>query len=156
MCYYSLSRIGNIADQGGRAVSALVNFIHEQMARLGKGQSQISDAAGLRRGVLSNILTKEKKGGKPVRPEPETIRKLAIGLEVHPSLLTFLMGYPTEPIPDIDERLYEMAQRLLAAPWLADRIDDFLKLPRSEFEQLMKFHDFHHPSPDRNDAASNP
>jgi transcriptional regulator with XRE-family HTH domain len=156
MCYYSPGRSLIRRQQRGGFVSALVNFINERMKRLGKNQAQIAAAAGLQPGAISYILTKEAKGGKPVRPEPETIRKLAIGLEVHPSLLTFLMGYPTEPVKDIDDRLYEMAMRLLGAPWLADRIDDFLRLPRSEFDELMKFHDFHHPSPDRNDAASNP
>lgn len=150
MCYYSLSR--TIGRSG--AVSALVNFINEQMRRLGKTQSQIADASGLRRGVLSNILTKEERGGKPVRPEPDTIKKLAVGLEVHPALLTSLLGYPTDPIPGIDERIYELAKRLTGAPWLVDRLDDFLKLPRDEFDELMRYLDYRRHPPQDGDRSN--
>lgn len=147
MCYYSPSRIDHIAHKRGRAVSLLVNYIRDRMDKLGKVQAQVADDGDLKRQVLSNIMTKEEKGGKPVRPGPDTIKKLAVGLEVHPSLLTFLLGYPTDPIPDIDERLYELARQLLAAPWLAERIEDFLRLPRHDFDDLMRFLDFQNPSP---------
>lgn len=153
MCYYSLSRIAHKGHVKGVVVSALVNFINDRMRQLGRSQSQISDAAGLRRGVLSNILTKEEKGGKPVRPEPETIRKLAVGLEVHPALLTALMGYPTEPMPDIDERVYALAQQLLGAPWLAERIPDFFKLPRDEFDELMRYLEYRRHPPQNGDRS---
>lgn len=139
MCYYSPS---GITTSRGRIVSALVNLIKQRMADLKKTSAEVADDGELSRAVLSNIMTKEAKGGRPVRPEPETIRKLAVGLDVHPSVLTAALGYPVEPIPDIDERLYELATRLLAAPWLADRIDDFLKLPRKDFDELMEHLDF--------------
>lgn len=160
MCYYSPSRTAHIAQQRGQPVSPLVNFIQHRMKQLGKSQSQIADDSDVSRGVLSNIMTKEAKGGKPVRPEPETIRKLAVGLEVHPSLLTSLLGYPTDPIPGIDEPVYELAKRIIGAPWLADRIDDFLDLPRSEFDELMNHLDYRRSRrsalPHRNGDQSNP
>ena len=118
-------------------MSALVNYIRHRMGQLGKLQSQVADDGGLKRQVLSNIMTKEAKGGKPVRPEPDTIKKIAKGLDVHPSILVAAMGYPTDPIAGVDERLYEVASRLLAAPWLVDRIDDLLAVPRDEFDDLM-------------------
>jgi transcriptional regulator with XRE-family HTH domain len=117
-------------------MSALVNFIKYRMEKLKKIPSQVADDGGLSRSALSYVL-KEKKSGKPVRPEPDTIKKIAKGLEVHPSILVSAMGYPTDPIPGVDERLYEIASRLLAAPWLADRIDDLLAVPRDEFDDLM-------------------
>lgn len=154
MCYYSPSRIARIARQGDRAMSALVNFINDRMGKLGKIPAQVADDGGLSRSALSYILTKEKKGGSPPMPVPETIKKLAKGLEVHPAILTSSMGYPTDPIPDIDERLYVLALQLLAAPWLAERIDDFLRLPRSEFDELMRYLDYHHPSPPDDDQST--
>ncbi len=154
MCYYSPSRIARIAQQGDRAMSALVNFINYQMGMLGKIPAQVADDGGLSRSALSYILTKEAKGGKPPLPEPETIKKLAKGLEVHPSNLTSSMGYPTDPIPDIDERLYALALQLLGAPWLAERIDDFLRLPRGEFDELMRYLDFHRPFPPGDDQST--
>lgn len=140
MCYYLLYEIRT--GQKGRIVSALVDFINLRMGQLKKTPSEVADDGGLSRAVLSNIMTKEAKGGKPVRPEPDTIKKLAVGLDVHPSILTAALGYPTEPIQGIDERLYELSVRLLAAPWLAERIDDFLRLPKSDFDELMSHLEF--------------
>lgn len=153
MCYYSPSRIAATFYRRGRAMSALVNFIKYRMEQLGKIPAQVADDGELSRSALSYILTEKKKSGKPVRPEPETIRKLAKGLEVHPSVLTSAMGYSVEPIPGIDERLYEIARRLLVAPWVAERIDDFMQLPRSEFDELMRYLDFHRPPPPNADQS---
>lgn len=117
-------------------MSALANFIRHRMAVLNKSQADIVHAAKIGQPALSNILTK-----KNVRPVPRTIKGLAKALEVEAPLLTSLLGYPTEPIADVDERLYEVARQLLGAPWLADRVDDLIALPREEFDELMDFLD---------------
>jgi transcriptional regulator with XRE-family HTH domain len=135
-------------------VSELVNFIKYQMDRLGKKPAQVADDGELSRSALSYILNEKKKSGKPVRPEPETIIKIAKGLEIHPAILVAAMGYPVEPIPGIDERLYEIARRLLVAPWVADRLDDFMQLPRSEFDELMTYLDFRRPPPPNADRST--
>ena len=155
MCYYSPSRIVGIAQRRGHTVSALVNFIRHRMKVLEINQAKVAAIAEISESSLSYILTKKpKKEGDQVRPEPDTIKGLAKAIEVHPSVLTFLLGYPTEPIPDIDERLYELARQLLGAPWLAERIGDFLRLPRSEFDELMRYLDFHRPSPPDADQSN--
>jgi transcriptional regulator with XRE-family HTH domain len=141
MCYYSPSRIVGLAHRRGRAMSALVNYINHRMKELKKIPAQVADDGGLSRSALSYIL-KQKMSGKSVRPEPDTIKKIAKGLEVHPSLLTSLMGYSVEPIPGVDERLYEIARQLLGAPWVADRLNDFVSLPQDEFEDLINWLEF--------------
>lgn len=137
MWYYSLGQRKNIADRRGGAVSALINFIRYRMKELNKNQTVIADEAGIRESSLSYLLKK-----KDPHPRPKTIKGLAKALEVKASLLTSLLGYPTEPIPDIDERLYEIARRLLGAPWVVDRMDDLMRLPRDEFDDLMEWLDF--------------
>lgn len=142
MCYYSLRR-SDIAVWKGSAMSALVNFIRYRMKLLHKNQATVASIAGIRESSLSYILTKKpKKAGNQVRPEPDTIKGIAKAIEVHPSVLTSLLGYPTEPIPGVDERLYEIARQLIGAPWVADRMADLLALPQGEFEDLIEWLEF--------------
>lgn len=119
-------------------MSALVNFIRYRMDVLKKNQVEVATEAEIGEPALSYILTRKKE----VRPKPDTIRGLAKALEVHPSVLTALLGYPTEPIPNVDERLYEIARQLTGAPWVADRMDQLLSLPQTEFEELITWLEF--------------
>lgn len=144
MCYYSLNDMANSMGRG--AMSKLTDFLEHRRKWLKMRPAEVADKAEISRSSYSYIIKKGKTG--EVRPEPDTIRALAKALEVPPPLLTALMGYPTEPITDIDERLYELARQLLGAPWLADRISDFLRLPRSEFDELMRYLDYRLPHPD--------
>lgn len=142
MCYYSLRR-SDIAVWRGSAMSALVNFIRYQMKVLHKNQATVASIAEISESSLSYILNKKpKKDGDQVRPEPATLKGIAKALEVHPSVLTALLGYPTEPIPNVDERLYELARQLMGAPWVADRLGDLLLLPQAEFEELITWLEF--------------
>jgi transcriptional regulator with XRE-family HTH domain len=118
-------------------VSALTNFIRHRIKELDKSQAEVAALAGIRESSLSYILSKTDP-----RPTPRVIKGLGRALEVHPSVLTSLMGYPVEPIPDVDDRLYEFARQLLGAPWLADRLTDLLRLPQDEFDDLMEWLDF--------------
>lgn len=148
MWYYSIREEGNGLQLRSGAVSRLVEYIKHRMEELKRLPSEVADKGELKRQSFSHILNKEendaKKGkqSKPVRPEPETIRKIAKGLDVEPALLTALMDYPTEPIEGIDPRYYEIAQRLEGAPWLANRMEDLLSLPRTEFEEVMNHLDY--------------
>src|ERR1044072_9187728 len=116
MCYYSLNRTHEMEYC---AMSALTDFLEHRRKSLRLLPSELADRAEISRSAYSYIITKGKTG--EVRPAPETIPALAGALEVPPALLTSLMGYPTEPITDIDERLYEIAKQLLGAAWLAER-----------------------------------
>ncbi len=152
MWYHSINRTGRRGQSRRSAVSALADFIRYRMDVLGKNQSEIAADAGIGEPALSYILTKKRE----VRPTPDTIRGLAKALDVKPALLTSLLGYPVEPIPDIDERLYEIARQLLAAPWVADRIDDLLRVPRDEFDELMRYLSFRRGSVEENGSQSTP
>lgn len=119
-------------------MTALADFIRYRMEKLKKNQAEIAAAAGIGEPALSYIMTRKK----PVRSAPDTIKGLAKALEVHPAVLTTILGYPTEPIPGVDERLYEIARQLLTAPWVADRLSDLLALPQAEFEDLITWLEF--------------
>jgi transcriptional regulator with XRE-family HTH domain len=152
MWYHSINRTPKSGKSKGGVVSALTDFIRYRMDVLKKNQSEVAADAGIGEPALSYIMTKKKE----VRPTPDTIKGLAKAREVRPALLTSLLGYPVEPIPDIDERLYEIARQLLVAPWVADRIDDLLKVPRGEFDELMRYLEFRRNPPGESGNQSTP
>lgn len=118
-------------------MSRLANFIRERMAARGWSQGQLAAKAAIRDSTLSNILNKDG-----VIPRPDTVKALAEALEVDPPLLTALLGYPIDSSSDPGARYVRLAREIEALPWVAERIDDLLRLSPERFQELMDYLDF--------------
>ncbi len=144
MWYDSVHRISTSDREGSRAMSALANVIRMWLDHNGKGQNWLASKAKIRTSTLSYLMNKED-----ALPRPETVKKLALAMDIEGVILTELLGYPVTASDDLDGKYVELARQLEAFPWLVERLNDLLHLEESEFVEMMDYLRFRHQSGDR-------
>lgn len=99
----------------------LAAFVAARRAELGMTQQELADASGLKRDVIAGIETRKSK-----LPEPETRRKLAVGLRVTHERLLIAAGQllPEEASRQTEQRRYSPESAYDAVLAVLDRMTE--------------------------------
>jgi transcriptional regulator with XRE-family HTH domain len=115
-------------------MSALANFLREQLRARGWSQTDLAAEAGLPKTTVSRLLN-----DRVDEPELSTLMKLSVALEIPLIRLIELAGFPVEaPAPPAaqHQRLTILAESL---PWLTPIVEQLAALEPADLESVLTY-----------------
>ena len=116
----------------------LANFLKRRMKLVNVGQKDLTDKFSISKGTVSRWL----RGNIGASPKLPTFVAFSEALQTPLGQLLEQAGYPIDQPTEPSDRHLHLARKLDAYPWLAERLDDLMRVSDVEFRELMEYVEF--------------